>query len=960
MSDSTKIIINEFSRKFDEPKFSEKLKKYVSGGFNKEIGFSKGKVPLEIAKAISEEQLRINDNYPLEFGKKALIAREISQYSILAVATNGSDDGGRPLACYRYFWLENADTDDFDGVATLLKWWEEKGKPYCEIKPWAEYEEEIEKNGEDFYLATAIYKKYSEQFKQQIKNHQKQTKNNLDANEIVTKPSIFSIYEKGDSILPNYWGLHALALQLNNKYENADIAWSWNTSVMDQASSFTLVCCADKNNQNKLIYYDIQTTKTFCSSYKNLKKRSEKEKKVAKKAVNDTSQYLPYTVLKQEFLKIAKINEQLDKDHIPNLYKSLETGDSTTWDYQQLIDVTSYYRKLDRDQQLYFEIIILLLNPKGVTKQNDSGIIDINIRDFISSIIPRSNQPQPNSRGRISFQKFTDKKLEPVIPQTRIAIITMRKFLYFCHQYLSYESYQRLTRHVYEIINQLLLEIISSSVSKERFQAIEKILVDDSKEKDKPSVYHFKIYLKGYENKLIRWLTEYYNNETNRNLESVQNNKNIDDFCKQVIKDLISYEQQKRNENPSYAPEVTPSLFPTDDQSIESPKKEPEESDLQMHNKTGTTKTQLSQKFSAYQEIAKIFYSAQCYNLAALFYQLKLGYVPQIIYSECSDFVEIIELTPEEIEPEKKNLKTDEKIDNRNSENPINDNNFSGKPDTPNSLPRMIRNFFVFLLLLGIGAGGIFFINRLSFSSSPSFTVDEADPFSEKFEYYRELSQQGYYPRTMTQVNDSLLKDISKINDQNTGIPKLQKFPTDKQAQTAKDLQKAFIEQRKARIKNIGAYPDIASLTPQIDEELSEEILAEMTVAKASADNATVNENVKQLSATIQPVLQSLGFYTIKPLTNTWDQGTSDAIKKFKQHYKLKETGDLDQATWDILYIMIKDKQVRETAIVLEYILKFSQTSSEFEEKVTKLENCKKDPVTYLKCIDKLKNKPAN
>ena len=155
------IRINEFSRKFDEPKWSEKLPRYVSGGFNKEIGFRTADVPQEIEKAIKNELLKINDTFPPEFDETALIARKFAQYSILAVATNGSSYGNFPLICYRYFWLENIDKTDFDGIATLLKWWEEKEKPYCEIKPWPDYEQEISENGVDFYETQPIGKKYS-------------------------------------------------------------------------------------------------------------------------------------------------------------------------------------------------------------------------------------------------------------------------------------------------------------------------------------------------------------------------------------------------------------------------------------------------------------------------------------------------------------------------------------------------------------------------------------------------------------------------------------------------------------------------------------------------------------------------------------------------------------------------------------------------------------------------------
>ncbi|MGK7883212.1 MAG: peptidoglycan-binding domain-containing protein [Crocosphaera sp.] len=939
MSEPTKIIINEFSRKFDEPKFSERLKKYVSGGFNKEIGFRTDDVPPEIEKAISDEKLRINDNYPLEFGKKALIAREISQYSILAVATNGSDDGGRPLICYRYFWLENSDTDNFDGVATLLKWWEKKQKPDCEIKPWAKYQEEIEQNGKDFYLATAIYKEFSEQFENQIKIYQKQTKKDLDANQIVTKPYMFSIYKKGDTILPNYWGLHALALQLNDKYENADIAWSWNTSVMDKPSNFTLICCADESN------LDIQ--KKWCKSYIDIDGPDPDPDPIPVPGPFPVPLSL-YKKLSKELIKIAQRNKKLQYDDSPNLYHSLETGDSTTWDYEKLIDGTSYLNRLNENEQIYFKLIILLLNPNNVFKQTTDGRINVNMEDLIPRMMPQLTSSQPKFRGRIPKQGFSFSA-----PDTaKVAVTTMQRFLYFCDNYLSHESYQRLTRNVYNIINQLLLEIISSTPSQEYYQGIKTILVNDSNENNDLSAYHFKIYLRGYENKLIPWLKKYYNYNASQSIKSIEDNNNIDDFCKQVIKDLINY-QQKRNPKQFSESAKLERNFENNNEVDELTGEATNKYNnfgSENINTTGTTKMQQFPKFSKYENIAKIFYAAKSYNLAALFSQLSLGHVHQEIYNKCSYFYEIIELTPD---PEKKNSWAEETLNNGNDYS-------SGNTDNPNSYMKIITNFFVGLLLLGIGVGGGFALNRFFFSSSPTFTVEESQPFPQKFRYYRKLSQAGISQRNTAQIKDSLIEDISQINEKNTGIPKLQDFPTDKKAQTAKELQQSFIEERKDKLEKIDAYPYIFSLTPQIEQKLSEEILAEMTVDKASAENIKVNENVKQISATIEPILQSLPFYKIKPSTNTWDQQTSDAIKKFQLNYKLPATGNLDQETWDILYIMIKDKQVKETAIVLQSILAFSQTSDQFEEKITELENCKKDPVTYLQCIDKLKTNPAN
>ena len=222
---SNLITINEFSRKFEEPRWSEKLQKYVSGGFEKEIEFRTANVPQLIQDAVYQNQLRISDNYLLPENEKALIAREVDEYSILAVAANGYDDKCRPLIVYRYFWLENLSDPNFDGVGTLLQWWKEKQEPYCEIKPHQEYINEIEANGKKYYQGQPYYKDH-------FKDYEEQTEEIF--NQITEKPYILKFLEKdGNIIRPNHWGIHALALRLNRNYSNVDIAWTWNTSLIE-------------------------------------------------------------------------------------------------------------------------------------------------------------------------------------------------------------------------------------------------------------------------------------------------------------------------------------------------------------------------------------------------------------------------------------------------------------------------------------------------------------------------------------------------------------------------------------------------------------------------------------------------------------------------------------------------------------------------------------------------------
>ena len=117
-----KAKIYEFSRKFLEPKWSDTFNQYVTTGFDKEIGWESKKVPKDIINVVHNHLLRINDNYPPQENNIALIARELKNYAILAVATRLMDDRYRPLVGYRYFWLKKPSRNDkIDGVGTLLK-----------------------------------------------------------------------------------------------------------------------------------------------------------------------------------------------------------------------------------------------------------------------------------------------------------------------------------------------------------------------------------------------------------------------------------------------------------------------------------------------------------------------------------------------------------------------------------------------------------------------------------------------------------------------------------------------------------------------------------------------------------------------------------------------------------------------------------------------------------------------
>ncbi|MFE4105952.1 hypothetical protein [Almyronema epifaneia] len=122
---SNPVEIYEFSRAFDNVRYSDVYGRWVSGGYAPEkINRSNHSIPAVLRKAVTSGSFALNDSYPPLEGKVALIGCELGSYSLLAIANGQIDDGDRPTIGYRYFWLERQEDDqELDGVGTLLFWW---------------------------------------------------------------------------------------------------------------------------------------------------------------------------------------------------------------------------------------------------------------------------------------------------------------------------------------------------------------------------------------------------------------------------------------------------------------------------------------------------------------------------------------------------------------------------------------------------------------------------------------------------------------------------------------------------------------------------------------------------------------------------------------------------------------------------------------------------------------------
>ncbi|MEL4896856.1 hypothetical protein [Crocosphaera sp. Alani8] len=227
---SKKAKIYEFSRKFLEPKWSDTLNRYATTGFHKEIGWENKKVPKEIINAVDNHLLRINDNYPPSENDLALIARELQNYAILAIATRLMDDHYRPLVAYRYFWLKKpSKNDDIDGVGTLLKWWINQNNLCYQLRPSSEHKINKKTPSKLLVLKNDLKQNFYEgEILKEIETKINQSHINL----FIDFENLINEYK--------YQQFHTLTLILSQKY-NVPLSWAYNVNKLENPEQFTLI-----------------------------------------------------------------------------------------------------------------------------------------------------------------------------------------------------------------------------------------------------------------------------------------------------------------------------------------------------------------------------------------------------------------------------------------------------------------------------------------------------------------------------------------------------------------------------------------------------------------------------------------------------------------------------------------------------------------------------------------------
>lgn len=258
----TQIHIYEFSKQFNHIECKESI--WVSGGFEVEksqaffrSNYGNGnitEIPDEIRQAVVSGLFEIPNAYPPnplsneEFHQKvanqqlniahpplediALIAKELGDYCILAVATRQMDDKWRSkMLGYRYFWLKisNLNTqrpDLVDGIATLLLWWTENGSLCFDMNP-SSYEYSPNKNKP--YLGERVI------YKQFIRNKYQPVSK-------IYKSALPCLFEPTTDRQFDVWNLHAQALHR----VPLEPAWAWNVRKLTKPETFTVVYCADR------------------------------------------------------------------------------------------------------------------------------------------------------------------------------------------------------------------------------------------------------------------------------------------------------------------------------------------------------------------------------------------------------------------------------------------------------------------------------------------------------------------------------------------------------------------------------------------------------------------------------------------------------------------------------------------------------------------------------------------
>ncbi|MEG3436423.1 peptidoglycan-binding protein [Pannus brasiliensis CCIBt3594] len=810
---SEHLTVKEFSRKLLEPK--QDGEQWVSTGFDKEIGLRTAQVPSCIENAVNNHWFRINDSYPPAEGEIALIAREIEQYAVLAVASPLIDDSERPLVGYRYFWLEKPADGEIDAVGTLLIWWTRNDRPRFGLKSFQEIESIQRQHYQQDFYSTKIYASYDLQRNLQFENL---------ASSIQNTPYIFY----GKNIF-THWHLHFFSWYLNQKHARP-IAWAWNATVLENPDRFTLIACANEE---------------YCQ--KNLDANKIKSGLVTTSILRDFSDNSPVQVKSIQALKKAFKEVSEDKnipENFSTLVQELQLTDSTRWDWYTLIDATwlsglpdSHSPIESKSIESKYKSLILLLHP-----QLQHTDLKLTISDWIDGLKFSGETVSRNEKSLFSYLSRFRRSSQPVLPINRegkVALDRQHELIQACRE--NQLAYAQIKNRLQKIIASLFL-LLRSRNSSEDSEIITWLLLDYSD--------IWKESLETYANELFKKLNKaYLNQEPLSSQES-------DEFIEKVLDDL-KHRKEKTNPPPD--------------------------------------------SLDSYDRIARILEKNKAYPIAAFFYQLGTGKVPETVWKNCTNLPEIIPLEKQVNPPE------------------------AGQPHKPVVIPNLVTAGIVF----GIGATALGMvleawlrpIDRVLYSplSENQSEIIPPDPVRE-LSLYLNLLESG-----------DRRKDLQAKNIQN--LANFQK-------------QIADIKQRDQIVKS-SLYNFLQQLTPPVKPQLDRTYPANEVTADPPLKSPEI--------ALAKSFLKSLGLYT-GDITPVWDQSTSTAIQEFQKKYGIESVGgNLGNDTWPELARMIQARQISEVAKNVQKILQESENYSQFKTRFDKLKQCKiPNSQTYSDCLAKI------
>jgi hypothetical protein len=256
---SNEIEIYEFSRAFDNIKYSDYYKRWVSGGYSPEkINRNNWDVPPIIRKQVSKGYFALNDNYPPEQGEVALIAREIPDkdendkdiyYSVLAVANLQIDDGNHPTIGYRYFWISTYDKE-IDGILTLLQWWNED-------KP----EFKMEDAKSELRPPT---KKAQNKPKNPINQEEEDISDVAESRDDYAIPCIRVVNNQENDLQREIFNCHCSSYALSSS-ARLPISWAWNVKILQHPEAFIYIYCATEENKSAILPYRRQISELYNS-----------------------------------------------------------------------------------------------------------------------------------------------------------------------------------------------------------------------------------------------------------------------------------------------------------------------------------------------------------------------------------------------------------------------------------------------------------------------------------------------------------------------------------------------------------------------------------------------------------------------------------------------------------------------------------------------------------------------